>query len=251
MRLGPCRTPPSGRRARLDPDRGLLRCPPAVASWGPGAVRGITADDRTQHRHLDRPPQPGRTVGAATVDGRTPTQVCWRVCARWSPRNPRRSRSPTRSAELTFAQLATEAACVRRSVLEAARGAGIGSADPVGLLHPHETGAVAALFGVLASGHPVVVLDPRTPPSRLAMFVERSGAKALVIGPDTALAGGEIAESASVDVALVLPDLDAGARAEELWSAADRPGRAGCAGLHLRLDRAAEGRGQRPPAAGP
>ncbi len=123
------------------------------------------------------------------------------------------------SRRLTFAQLTTEAAAVRRAVLDAVRDAGTGPGEPVALLYPHETGAVPALFGVLASGHPVVVLDPRTPPSRLAMFVERSGAEAIVIHSDTARAGAEVAAADGIDVALVLPDVDCGAAAEELWSA--------------------------------
>ena len=77
---------------------------------------------------------------------------------------------------LTYRALVAEAAAVLGTVRAAAAPAGA----PVALLQPHAPSAVSALLGVIASGHPVVVLDPRTPPARLRMFVERSGA-ALVL----------------------------------------------------------------------
>jgi acyl-coenzyme A synthetase/AMP-(fatty) acid ligase/thioesterase domain-containing protein len=44
---------------------------------------------------------------------------------------------------------------------------------PIALLHSHDAGAVTALLGLLGSGHPVLVLDPRTPPARLKILLER------------------------------------------------------------------------------
>src|SRR5512135_3273190 len=74
-------------------------------------------------------------------------------------------------AELSYAELAAAAA----RVLVGLRGAlaalnpppavggpeVLGGAEPVGMLYCHEVWAVAALLGVIASGHPVLVLDPR------------------------------------------------------------------------------------------
>lgn len=45
--------------------------------------------------------------------------------------------------------------------------------EPIALLHGHNAGAVCALLAVLGSGHPVLVLDPRTPVPRLKVLLER------------------------------------------------------------------------------
>ncbi|MBL8931205.1 MAG: alpha/beta fold hydrolase [Kineosporiaceae bacterium] len=107
---------------------------------------------------------------------------------------------------LTYRGLAAEAAAVLRAVRGAGTAGRLPEGAPIALLHPHEPGAVSSLLGILASGHPVVVLDPRTPPARLRVFVERSGAAACLVHPDTAEAGGLIADQ------LVLPDLDGAAQ---------------------------------------
>lgn len=126
---------------------------------------------------------------------------------------------------LSYAELAAEAATVLRELRGAVGRSGIGAGEPVALLYPHRSGAVPALFAVLASGHPVVVLDPRTPPSRLAMFVERSGAKALVIHPDTAQAATEVTAAVPGGLALVLADSDRGGDdPQELWDQPVDPG---------------------------
>jgi acyl-coenzyme A synthetase/AMP-(fatty) acid ligase/thioesterase domain-containing protein len=92
--------------------------------------------------------------------------------------------------ELTFTQVAAEAARVLAAVQDAvtrfdpaARRGGpdsFGGREPVGLLVSHDVWAVAALLGVIASGHPVLVLDPRTPPPRLRQFVERGAVRLIV-----------------------------------------------------------------------
>ena len=74
---------------------------------------------------------------------------------------------------VTFARLAAHAAAVLNAVRDAV-GTGL---EPVAVLHTHDAGAVAAILGVIASGHPVVVLDPRTPVPRLRRFAERVGAR--------------------------------------------------------------------------
>ena len=92
--------------------------------------------------------------------------------------------------ELTFGQLAAEAARALAAVREgvgrldppAAPGGPdvFGGREPVGVLAAHEVWAVAAILGVIASGHPVLVLDPKTPAPRLQQFVERGGARLIV-----------------------------------------------------------------------
>ena len=95
---------------------------------------------------------------------------------------------------LTYRSLAAEAAGVLRTIRAARADGRLAPRSPVALLHPHESGAVAALLGVLASGHPVVVLDPRTPAARLSVFIQRSGATTCVVHPDTAEVGGQVAD---------------------------------------------------------
>ncbi|WP_432491953.1 AMP-binding protein [Kineococcus gypseus] len=76
---------------------------------------------------------------------------------------------------LTGADLLVRAARVRAAVL-AAGAAG----RPVAVLRGHDVGAVAAVLGVIASGSPVVVLDPTTPAERLRHYVEPAGATVCV-----------------------------------------------------------------------
>lgn len=87
--------------------------------------------------------------------------------------------------QLTYAELASEAATtltvLRRAIdgLEPSASsmgaAEFGSREVVGMLFGHTAAAAVALLAVLASGHPVLVLDHRTPPARLRQFVQRSG----------------------------------------------------------------------------
>jgi len=120
--------------------------------------------------------------------------------------------------ELTFAQVAAEAARVLAGVRAGAArfdppavrgGADVfGSAEPVGVLYSHDVWAVAALLGVIASGHPVLVLDPKTPPPRLRQFVERGGVRLIVA--DTA--NEPVARVLAQDVVVPrrdVPDTDA------------------------------------------
>ncbi|HEY6793190.1 MAG TPA: AMP-binding protein [Kineosporiaceae bacterium] len=92
--------------------------------------------------------------------------------------------------ELLFDRLAREAARVLAAVRGAvqrfdppARRAGpdrFRGLEPVGVLCTHGVWSAAALLGVIASGHPVLVLDPRTPAPRLRQFVERGGVRLIV-----------------------------------------------------------------------
>lgn len=87
--------------------------------------------------------------------------------------------------QLTYAELASEAATVLAELRRAIAGleppawqggsAQFGSREVVGMLFGHTTAAAVALLAILASGHPVLVLDHRTPPARLRQFVQGSG----------------------------------------------------------------------------
>ena len=81
--------------------------------------------------------------------------------------------------EVTFAEVAAEAAAVRAAVVGQRLPAGV----PVAVLHAHSVGAVSTILGVMASGHPLLVLDPRTPATRLAQFISRAGAMLCLCDP--------------------------------------------------------------------
>ncbi|HEY6793871.1 MAG TPA: AMP-binding protein [Kineosporiaceae bacterium] len=96
---------------------------------------------------------------------------------------------------LSFDELARRAASVRTAVgaamarlpgpvLRATEGAP-GGPDPVAVLCEHDAAAVGAVIGVLASGHPLLVLDPQAPQDRLRSLVDRAGARVVVCAPTT------------------------------------------------------------------
>ncbi|WP_432487809.1 AMP-binding protein [Kineococcus sp. SYSU DK018] len=72
---------------------------------------------------------------------------------------------------LTGRELLQRAALVREAVLAAGA-----HGRPVALLRGHDVGALAGVVGVVASGAPLVVLDPTTPAARLRHYVEAAGA---------------------------------------------------------------------------
>ncbi len=110
---------------------------------------------------------------------------------------------------LTGADLLRRAALVRAAVLEAGQAPG----TPVAVLRGHDVGAVAAIVGVIASGHPVVILDPTTPAARLRHYVEAAGADLVV--SDAARAG----TAAEVAATVVDPDADPGRWPDHLQAA--------------------------------
>ncbi len=118
--------------------------------------------------------------------------------------------------ELTYVQVAVQAA----ATLAAVRVLALPDGAPVCLLHSHTRGAVSALLGIVASGHPVLVLDPRTPAPRLRQFAERVGATACVADPSTAATAGQVVEHV-----LAAPGQDASADPEALWADPPDPGR--------------------------
>ena len=118
---------------------------------------------------------------------------------------------------LSYQEVAAAAAAVCSRVLDAAASARLGPHAPVALLYPHRAGAVPALLGVLASGHPVVVLDGRTPAARLRMFCERSDAAVLLAHPDTAEVASQVAQS------VLVTEPDELGPVEQLWDAVIDP----------------------------
>jgi acyl-coenzyme A synthetase/AMP-(fatty) acid ligase/thioesterase domain-containing protein len=143
------------------------------------------------------------------------------------------------SDELTFAQVAIEAARVLVGVRCAVaafdppavspedppelrgRPDTFHSAEPVAVLYSHDVWAVAALLGVIASGHPVLVLDPRTPPPRLRQFVERAAVR-LVVADEP---NEQVAHLLARHVTVPRRDVEAPA-ADLLWSRPPDPGTA-------------------------
>jgi acyl-coenzyme A synthetase/AMP-(fatty) acid ligase/thioesterase domain-containing protein len=73
---------------------------------------------------------------------------------------------------LTFAELAGRACAVAETLW------GLDDpAEPVTVLCRHDAAAVATLLGVVLSGHPLLVMDPLVPVTRLRGFAERIGAR--------------------------------------------------------------------------
>jgi acyl-coenzyme A synthetase/AMP-(fatty) acid ligase/thioesterase domain-containing protein len=124
--------------------------------------------------------------------------------------------------DLSYAQLAVSAAQVLadlRDTLEELRPQPVrlgpdvfDSVEPVAMLFSHEVWAVAALMAVIGSGHPVLVLDPRTPAPRLRQFVERAAVR-LILADE---ANEAIAEALAERVTVPLRD-GAPADAAMLW----------------------------------
>ena len=75
---------------------------------------------------------------------------------------------------ITFGDLAGRAAAVAQ-VLRDGPADGDAQATPVGMLCGHDAAAVATVFGVLLSGHPLLVMDPLTPVARLRDHVTQLG----------------------------------------------------------------------------
>ncbi|WP_344475415.1 AMP-binding protein [Kineococcus aurantiacus] len=108
------------------------------------------------------------------------------------------------TTRLTGADLLRRAALVRDAVT--AHHAGTGTAPqsaPVAVLRGHDAGAVAAVVGVVAAGHPVVVLDPTTPAPRLRHYVEAAGATLVVSDAERRETAAQVAGT------VVDPDQDA------------------------------------------
>ncbi|MDO5697860.1 MAG: AMP-binding protein [Dermatophilus congolensis] len=91
----------------------------------------------------------------------------------------------------TFTEIAAEAAGVRCHIDNRFGAVGAsGALDdegrpvPVAVLQGHTVRAVSTILGVIASGHPVVVLDSRTPAARLSELVQRTGARLVFADAD-------------------------------------------------------------------
>jgi len=89
---------------------------------------------------------------------------------------------------LTGEDLLRRAAVVRSAVL-----ATNPPGRPVAVLRGHDVGAVAAVVGVLASGCPLVVLDPTTPAPRLRHYLAAAGATTCVTDAAHSATAAEVA----------------------------------------------------------
>ncbi|AKT52178.1 AMP-binding protein [Arsenicicoccus sp. oral taxon 190] len=94
---------------------------------------------------------------------------------------------------------------------------GFGALEPVALCCEHTVTAVAGLVAVLASGHPVLVLDARTPGPRQQELIRRSGARLLLVDPANERLAAELPVTA-----VPLRD-QAPAEPEHLWAAPPDP----------------------------
>jgi acyl-coenzyme A synthetase/AMP-(fatty) acid ligase len=114
---------------------------------------------------------------------------------------------------VSYGSLARQAAQIRAAV-RATPGHG-----PVGLLHGPTGGTLGAVLGVLASGRPLVVLDPRAPTPRLRQLLARTRAGVCVTDTAHEDAAGSAAAHTIVTDRLVpsADDLD------QFWSAPPDP----------------------------
>lgn len=96
------------------------------------------------------------------------------------------------AGELTYAQLAAQAAGVLTALRQAADD--LPTDQVVGMLCGHETGTVSTLLAIIASGHPVLVLDPRSPAPRLRQLVERAGVRLVIADPANAEAARNLTD---------------------------------------------------------
>ncbi len=121
----------------------------------------------------------------------------------------------------SFLQLARRAAGVRAQLVSRVDPQYRRSGQPIALLYSHTAEAVAALFGILASGSPVLVLDPRTPAPRLSMFVDRVRARYLFTDPACQPVAAQIAENVLLDESGELSPAELDQALAPMWS--ERP----------------------------
>lgn len=150
-----------------DPDRRVSALPIVSAEQ-----RRALAARRTAAR-------PGRLadpVGAPEAAESLPQRLAEQVRL-----HPERVAVRSRGTDWTYRELAERASLLARAV----RAAAPGPAGRVGVLCGHDTAMVAALLGVLSSGHAYVPLDPAHPEQRLAQIVADAQLAALVAdGPN-------------------------------------------------------------------
>lgn len=135
--------------------------------------------------------------------------------------------------ELTFLDVATRAAAVMQLVRGDLASLGpspdqggrarFDSPEPVAMIFDHSTAAVTALLGIVASGHPVLVLDQRTPVPRLRQFIDTVGARLVLCDSDNQPLARELTRHA----VLVDDDIDA-ATPGQLWSRTPDPALPAC-----------------------
>lgn len=93
--------------------------------------------------------------------------------------------------ELTFAQLDERSSAVARALVAD----GVEPGEPVGISLQRSFESLVALLGIVRSGGIYVPLDPNYPPDRLALIVDDSGARRVVVHEPTAHLFGDVATS--------------------------------------------------------
>ncbi|MBT0770871.1 alpha/beta fold hydrolase [Kineosporia sp. J2-2] len=121
---------------------------------------------------------------------------------------------------LTYGDLGRRIAAVRRQVRIAV--AGSPDAQPVALLYSHGAAAVAALWGVVTSGRPILVLDPRTPAARLRSFVDRVDVRVCLTDEANAEKAAELVGQVLLDTSGRNPGSEADL--DDLWATGPAPG---------------------------
>lgn len=126
------------------------------------------------------------------------------------------------TTRVSFAELAVRAAAIRARLEDLMAGRPVESApamgtkEPVALLAGHDAASVIALVALLASGHPVVVLDERTPAAWQRRLLAQVGADVVVADASRADVAAALVDAAG-GTATLLTTTDESADAGLLW----------------------------------
>lgn len=123
----------------------------------------------------------------------------------------------------TFLELARRAARVRQQVLGQIDPAYRGCDEPIALLYTHTADAVAALFGILASGSPVLVLDPRTPAPRLSALLHRVKARHVFTDAGCQATAAQIGHNVLLDSSGQIDESEHGDALAAMWAGMPAP----------------------------
>ncbi len=121
--------------------------------------------------------------------------------------------------QVTYGDLLLEAAAVCRAVAAHER-----ERRPVAVLRPHGVDAVVAAVGVIASGRPLVVLDPTTPATRLRHHAGSAGATLCLSGEEHRATAERVCGTVLTGADLPAVDRDRAAAVRVLRAARPDPG---------------------------
>lgn len=107
------------------------------------------------------------------------TYLLHQLLTEQAARHPERLALVDGGEQVTYGALAAQSQVVARALRER----GVGPGTPVGLWMDKTSTAVAALYGVLASGAAYVPIDPLSPPGRATRIAAGCGMRHLVVSP--------------------------------------------------------------------